>query len=117
MTGENPLGEPPEEFMRGTPECNRLLAAWRGIVAMAPAGVLTSADWLFVKLCSQQVAICERTSAKAADRALLDKLLGQIGCSPSGRSKLTLNKAKAADARQPDDWAELAAERLPQKVQ
>ena len=44
----------------------------------------------------------------------LNKFLGQMGCNPADRSRVAAKKAKDADRRTPDEWGNLAAERLPQ---
>ncbi len=111
---DGPLGPPPEEFLRNTPEMQKHLAAWHKILAIVPEGVLTSMDFFHVKQTAQYIVICDRSSATAAQHALLNKLLGQMGCNPADRSRVAAKKAKAADARTPDDWSTLAAERLPQ---
>jgi hypothetical protein len=100
----DPLGDPPAEFL--TPYKTSILAAWNDIIAQAPEGVLTSADRAHVEMTSRVMARTRTSSAKASDFALLDKLLGKMGCNPADRSRVAVTKSKPEDEE--SVWGNLA---------
>lgn len=50
---DGPLGPPPDDFLRDTPEMKKHLAAWDELIDIAPPGVLTKSDRQHVKRTAQ----------------------------------------------------------------
>jgi hypothetical protein len=101
---KDPLGDPPQEFLGQY--STKLLAAWNEIIAQVPEGVLTSADRAHVEMTSRVMVRTRTSFAKAGDFALLDKLLGKMGCNPADRSKVAVTKAKPENEE--SVWGQLA---------
>jgi hypothetical protein len=105
-----PIGDPPADFLREhSLEASRHLAAWKDIVAQVPDGVLTSADRAHVEMTARVMARTRIPGAKSSDFALLDKLLGKLGCNPADRSRVASTKKKPGDAD--EEWEEFASSR------
>ncbi|MCP5005919.1 MAG: hypothetical protein GY941_18575 [Planctomycetes bacterium] len=89
----NPIGKPYDHLT------NPEKVAWRQIVKIAIEGVLGEADRLLVEQAAVLLAHCRGNTiedgkvikATAAERTLYTKLLGQMGMSPSERSKISIN--------------------------
>lgn len=73
--------------------------AWREVLGLVPAGVLTSADPLTVEMVSVLLVEFREMSKglKKFENGLLTRLcteMDKIGLSPSGRAKLSVEKPK-----------------------
>ena len=90
---KDPLGSPPDRLT----ELER--QAWREVAMYAPPGVLTSADRIHVEELSILLAESwvSRADMQTSTRALLNKMLGQLGMNPSDRSKISIEKPKDAN--------------------
>lgn len=86
---KDPIGAPPEDLTDGE------LKAWNMIVARAPMGVLTSADWPTVWMASRLWAgFITEPDYPAGKVARLHAILGQFGLDPSSRAKMSIEKPK-----------------------
>ena len=74
--------------------------AWMEVVTYAPIGVLTAADRHQVEELATLLAESwtERREFQVGKRALLNKMLGQLGMNPSDRSRLSVPKEKDVNA-------------------
>lgn len=83
--GAPPAGLDPEE-----------LRWWKEIVARAPLGVLTAADYMPVLLAAKLMAeaMADFPGFNPAKLGRLQSLLGTFGMTPSDRAKLSIPKAK-----------------------
>ncbi|HUS94850.1 MAG TPA: hypothetical protein VMZ24_06730, partial [Patescibacteria group bacterium] len=70
--------------------------AWDEVVRYAPMGVLTEADRHHVEELCILLAESWRLRAKmqTSTRALINKMLGQIGMNPSDRSRISIEKPR-----------------------
>ena len=116
---QGPLGAPPEDFLRDTPEMKKHLAAWFELIDIAPPGVLTKSDRQHVKRTAQLMVKCDRDAAKDSTRAQLRAHLADIGCTPVGRTRIQVEHGKRNASESgneaPDGWATLDAERTAAK--
>jgi len=77
-----PIGEPPA----GMPA--EVEACWREIVSLCPAGVLADCDTFAVECAAHLAAQVRAGGADPATFAQLRLALGELGMSPSSRSKV-----------------------------
>jgi phage terminase small subunit len=87
---KNPLGDPPECLDEMESKI------WREVAGMAPLGVLTEADRFLVEdlaMLTHELRV-ERGEFQVGKRALRNKMMGQIGMTPSDRAKLSIEKPK-----------------------
>lgn len=104
-----PIGSPPSDFLKEhSLEAERLLKAWNDIINMVPEGVLTSADHGHVEMTARVMVRTRLYGAQSSDFALLDKLLGKMGCNPADRSKVAITKKKHEGDQ--SDWGSIATE-------
>lgn len=84
------IGSPPNDW---APEAK---AIWWEVVNAAPLGVLTGSDRVLVELAVRNLAMV-RASAEitAAQSAEMRRCLGEMGMTPSERSRLTVHKPAA----------------------
>jgi len=81
--------EPPEDLT------DHQLSCWHEVVRITPAGVLTGSDTLTVETIAILLAeFRNNREMEIARLARMTMLLDKIGCSPSGRAKLTVQKPK-----------------------
>ena len=87
----NPIGDAPETLSKIEQ------AAWHEIVNNAIPGVLGEADRLAVEETARLVVKCRGLGDEPAigqERNLLNRYLGQMGMTPSERSKIRIDKPK-----------------------
>jgi hypothetical protein len=95
---DGPLGEPPACFDPQSRTGQLLICIWHELIAQAPAGVLTSADRLWVELACRALHLTRTGCAKSADRNLLLALLGRMGMNPADRSKVNIAPGNAQNS-------------------
>jgi len=84
------LGGPPQIWIdkaAHSQESLELLGIWYELVEQAPAGILTSADRLFVELACRLMYKVRFRKSTAGDYAQLNRYLEQIRLTPSGRAR------------------------------
>jgi hypothetical protein len=103
---KGPIGDPPEDFLRETPEMKRHADLWRKIVDQAPVGLLTFSDREFLESTVRWGVISKR-EGKGQQRALEQyaKNLKSLGMTPEGRAVRGLG-GKAAPKDMPDPVAD-----------
>jgi hypothetical protein len=92
---EGPIGSPPAEFLIEYPnsgylKSGRLLALWNELIALAPPGVLTSADRWHVEIVCRLMEKQRYGSLKGTELSQLSMLLGKMGLNPADRSKVSV---------------------------
>ncbi|MCP5016294.1 MAG: P27 family phage terminase small subunit [Ketobacter sp.] len=85
---KNPVGDPPEHFTDA--ECE----AWRTIVKESIDGVLGEADRQLVEMSARLMVSIRSEDYYHNHWVLLNKCLGQMGMTPSERTKISVPKKK-----------------------
>ena len=106
------LGAPPQIWIdkaSHSQESLELLCIWYELVEQAPAGILTSADRLFVELACRLMYKIRFRKSTAGDYAQLNRYLEQIRLTPVGRARAS--GGDSSPARKPASgsggWGEL----------
>lgn len=102
---EGNIGPPPADFLKPGMDGPLHLAIWNELIAQTPVGVLTSADRFHVESTVRLFARDRRGVAKTAEKALLNKMLGQMGLNPADRSRVAASKRKPGSDK--DDWEDI----------
>lgn len=106
-----PLGDPPEAFLRDTPETRKLLDAWHELEKDIAPGVLKNCDRWHMEAACRLMVRCRRPDAKPSDFTALNRFLAQMGMNPADRTRIRVEKEKEADRS--NGWRDLADERRP----
>lgn len=97
---DGPLGEPPEHLPPSVAGC------WREIADLVCAGVLARSDRLILEHAAHLLDRLRSEHWRVSPAVLLryEATLGQLGLSPTARSRLTVAKRQADESATPFDF-------------